>query len=373
MATPPVKTEGSTVDDLEHELATLNPDDLANLFQRFADKIPGGIGTRPKTVSGGPETVQRPRPDPPSAPHFDVGHLKMRIPVFSGDNQKGDLTFPQWKYEVQCILEDCRTDVDTKNLTHAIRRSLRGTAAELLRYMGSHLSVADILDAFERRFGSALTITQLCHTFFGASQGPQESLAAWSGRLEDLISQIQSCDDSHISRNAAQDMLRHQFWTGLHDAELRQATRHKYDNQASYEDLFKAVRLVQQEGVTRDPSVIGTTTKKGKAVSAPQSTSPGIDAKLDEILKKVSSTDTSVKDLQERVTKLELQQQPTQRPSSPQQKKVPKCHRCGRRGHLKSRCVAKFHVNGQPLQGTSTTSTPTPPLNFNASTPGGRR
>lgn len=374
MASQEIKTEETTLDDIEQEMSALDPADLEKLLLKFSHKMPsaasGGLGARPKASAAS------------SAEHdgtstLDVGHLKLRIPVFSGDNQKGDLTFPQWKYEVSCILEDCKTETDSKNLLHAIRRSLRGTAAELLRYMGSHVSVVDILDAFERRFGNALTITQLCHSFFGASQGAQESLAAWSGRLEDLISQMRSCEDSHIGRHAAQDMLRHQFWTGLYDPELRQATRHKYDNQASYEELFKAVRLVQQEGITRKASDVpcSSFSKKGKAVSAAQSKTLDADAKLDEILKKVDVTHSTIKELQERVTKLEsLQSTSLPRPSSPTSQRQPvKCYRCGRRGHVKSRCVAKIHINGQPLQGTNSTSTDVQSLNYNASTPGGRR
>ena len=43
------------------------------------------------------------------------------------------------------------------------------------------------------------------------------------------------------------NVLRTQFWTGLFNQEIKNAIRHKYDNNASYEDLLSAARSVAKE------------------------------------------------------------------------------------------------------------------------------
>ena len=89
---------------------------------------------------------------PPFGQHIPLGYP--RLSTFSGEDvSKGDVKFSRWKYEVQSLLQSGQAD---SIVLQSIRRSVRGTAAEVITTMPFAASAADVLHKFEGFFGDVL-------------------------------------------------------------------------------------------------------------------------------------------------------------------------------------------------------------------------
>ena len=363
----PVSSKTS-LPQLEQELRKLPAQDLENLLRRLAssqshdtdtqeDRTAGdrlGLGSRDRlpmrlSPSGGLAQQSAVQPDALLA-----GPVP-RIALFSGDVSKGELpkgelSYSQWRYEVRCLLSE---GYSQPAIARAVRHSVRGTAAEVLRNLGEGAPLDRVLAKFEDSFKSYLSKDQLFPLFYSAQQGLGERVAVWGSRLEDLMTQI--LDQGVITAEASEDMLRTKFWSGLRDNRLREATRYHLDSGSSYVELFREVRRVEQEFLARESA---------KPVSKQQSVGTEDEAlkRLTEIASDIKDVKGSLKSLEKRVEKLEVKSEQassddTQVPSGSsskssapfRKKKGPVCYRCGRVGHNKSKCVAKFHIKGHPL------------------------
>jgi hypothetical protein len=65
---------------------------------------------------------------------YEVNQRLPRIPPFSGDKppQKRDVSYREWRYDVQCLLND----PDGNTVIQSICRSLRGTVKTMLIPLG---------------------------------------------------------------------------------------------------------------------------------------------------------------------------------------------------------------------------------------------
>ncbi len=281
--------------------------------------------------------------------------VHISIPSFSGDDAKGEITYRQWKYDVRCLIND---DHSQAAIRHAIRRSLRGTAAEILPNLGEQISIDNILDKFDVIFGNVLTSEQLYQQFYSSQQRHGESVATWGCRLEKLVNQLK--EECNLDAIVAGNMLRTRFWMGLSGDGLRNSTRHHFDSGLSYANLFKWVKSAEHELSQSRDMASPPSQPRAKTAAQPLNTDGKIDSLTDQMSKLTTQMETFnvlVSKIDKRVSKLESNKQPASKRGgklSPQ-KKVPSCDRCGRRGHKVADCVAKMHVKGFPLKGQAPT------------------
>ena len=359
--------------DMEVDLASLvraktrassQEEELANIVRQLQAMDPeilkrvlGQVSTKPDTTKSqltpvvdttASATVKTEPPSPsPSMfpfPVEDTTFYSLKIPLFSGDGGKGEVTFPQWKYEIRCLRNAGKP---AKAIQQAVRRSLRGNAAEVLRYMGEKVGLDQILDKFEINFGEVLTPEQLLADFYSAEQVAKQSCTIWGCKLEHILTQLQ--EKGSFSPAAVQDMLRSKFWMGLQDERIKNATRHKFESGSTYEDLLTSVRKLELEFAP----------KAGAAKQQAQQATPSdpLMDKMDKLLSEMSDTRQSLKSMDTRIAKLE---QPDRSGSSKTDSSGGKssnatnkpkvtCTRCSRRGHAVEKCHATFHRNGQAL------------------------
>nr|XP_034300540.1 uncharacterized protein LOC117681188 [Crassostrea gigas] len=71
------------------------------------------------------------------------------------------------------------------------------------------------------------------------------TIVTYGSRLEQCISKAVRL--GHIDSSAKDPMLRSKFWSGLRSAQLRNATRHKYESVKEFYSLLREVRQIEQE------------------------------------------------------------------------------------------------------------------------------
>ena len=163
-----------------------------------------------------------------------------RISIFFGDDPKGEVSYQTWAYEVKCLqAEETYTD---EILLQAIRRSLKGHAADQLRYIGVKPTIADILENFSSTYGTVETSESILKKFYACKQKPNETISKYCIRLEEIYAQAVEMKEL----KEGDDMLRRVFHRGL-TAQLRHLTGYKFETVRDYRKFKQEVRQNENE------------------------------------------------------------------------------------------------------------------------------
>ena len=76
------------------------------------------------------------------------------ISTFSDDGNKGEVSFAQWRFEVRGLVPD--KIYSEPVIVQTLRRSLRGTAADVLLHMGESVKIDEVIDKMDKVFGNIL-------------------------------------------------------------------------------------------------------------------------------------------------------------------------------------------------------------------------
>jgi hypothetical protein len=263
--------------------------------------------------------------------HHVISAPLPRLSQFSGDvNNKGDVSYQQWKCELLDLSHD---HIYTQHqLSQCVRRSLRGTAADVLLHLGDSITVSTVFDKFDNIFGDVLPSDILFEQFYTARQKDGESVATWACRLEDVLVKLRARDPLAVSVVTSQGMVRSKFWSGLYCEKLKGALRHRFDGGATYNELLVAARVAELESTPVLP-----TAKPVPKVNQQTSSDTQMLSKMDALMKQLSI-------VQQRLEKLE--QSPPVKQSLPPpgagNARPPfrgRCFKCHQLGHKVSDCL----------------------------------
>ena len=270
------------------------------------------------------------KPDVPKVqvPVQTYVHNSPRISNFSGDDCKGEASYSHWKYDVNCLLKDH----SESTIMSAVRRSLKGTASEVLLHLGEDIKVKGLLEKFDIVFGNVFAVEQLLEQFYSASQNINESVALWGCRLEEIVDKAKQ--RKAIGSDSVSSMLRSKFWSGIINSPVKEALRSSYNSGAEYVELLREARVVEMEFKSKSQAT--KTCQQFSSNANPSS----IDSKLDSLLSKIDSFDS-------RLSKIESQVRP---------KYERRCFKCQDVGHLRNRCP----LNNYPGSNSGNDKTPVP-------------
>jgi hypothetical protein len=257
--------------------------------------------------------------DPTSQVQNNAGQLSHNkipsLPIFNGtfSSKPNEVSYTQWRYAVTSMQGQYAESV----LMQGIRQSMRGRGFDALYTLGDSPTVAQVIEKFDRLFGKTLTPSEIMKDLFSAKQMDSESIITWSCRLEGLM--IDAINYKAQQPDQKNDVLRTQFWNGLYRQDIKNALRHKFDSDVSFEDLISAARVIEKETAA-------------SPVVASVNTSETSENKLDILIKRLET--------------LEARETAQANAASFQHTKGDKknfrprgrCFLCNKPGHFKSQC-----------------------------------
>ena len=165
-----------------------------------------------------------------------------QLPFFSGEDQKGDVSFEVWKFELSCLIKENYPD---SLILQSIRKNLRGKAREILLTLGETAKPADILNKLEGIYGNVSTNEVLLQQFYIEFQHKDESVADYSIRIENMLRK--ATRSRTISDEIRNEMLCSKLWNGLGDPLLKNSSRYTYETEKDFNQLRKKLRAIEQD------------------------------------------------------------------------------------------------------------------------------
>ena len=170
-----------------------------------------------------------------------------KIFAFSGEGSNTDTAFESWKYQILTLLRE--GSYSEKTVTTAVKNSLRGEAAKVVRRLGVNATTAQILDKFHVIYGRVEDPSDLLTEFHKATQGPEETVSAWCCRIEDILHRALEDDPSHLTK--PEETLQLKFYSGLRK-DIKDRIRHLKGRLREFDSLLFEARRAEMEGKSSD-------------------------------------------------------------------------------------------------------------------------
>ena len=240
----------------------LSSNNMADFTDEEADhivKVFQDLGVKPKGDT--PKEIQdwmveylqshgRLRKEEPPSTHNDTSFshnisVNARIPnicSFSGNQYTKNESFDVWRYEVQCLMVDKQYSHEA--IAEAARRSLKGEAARVVQRLGVGASVNTMLNKLDSLFGNVHLAEDILAKFYNAQQRPDEDVALWSCRIEDLLEQVSM--QKTISTAEKEERLHNKLYSGIKDS-LKKRTHHLFLSISDYDEFRVQLRRIEYD------------------------------------------------------------------------------------------------------------------------------
>ena len=179
---------GSVVEDLKTAFSQMDTSDVLSLLQEltllanakskpdragaagsgstFAKSNPdrvGALGSGSTVKPSGSVVGINPSGMLPSQPGITplVATQYPKLAFFSGDGTKGEVLYWQWRNEVMSLRA-----INHSCILQGVRRSLRGTAAEVFQNLGNQVSIPNLVEKLDIGFGIVVSAETLLGDFY---------------------------------------------------------------------------------------------------------------------------------------------------------------------------------------------------------------
>lgn len=178
-----------------------------------------------------------------------------KLSWFSGEDNKNktEVTYAQWAYEVLMVKDNYSEEV----MKEAIARSLKGTAADLIRFLGPHVTLQQMMEKLETVYSTVSSFDTLMQGFYNLSQGPREKVQQFATKMESTLNQIQVQFPDRMGPNEKEVKLKERLFHGM-KKNVRDTIRFRYsDPSTTYTQLLVHARAAEDEEI-KVPTVAAT-------------------------------------------------------------------------------------------------------------------
>jgi len=343
--------------------------DSAEDLKRWMKEFAASSGEPEVKKEPGEELGKGPTPQTVTVSQFP------RLSNFHGDG-KGGISYELWKYELQCLISENRSD---SVVLQSVRTSLKGEAGKVIMRLGATATVDNILSKMDSIYGDVDKTEMVLGKFYSARQQPDEDVSSWGCRLEDLLSLAINKGQVHLSDTDG--MLRSMFWNGMQQY-LKSITGHLYEGIHVFDELRVAIRRVEQDYRQRTDEE--KSTKKSNPAKSAVASDHSTTDKLTGMVNQLAADVRAMKDQQQDGPSSRSHQQPYSRSRQQHHRssfhdsrggqhqnysarrwtdideqgdaarddglEEPTCWRCGQTGHLQYGCRVQLdHQRRKPL------------------------
>lgn len=163
-----------------------------------------------------------------------------RISTFYGEDNKGDVSWETFYFEICSLLADKYFTDD--QILLGIRRAVKGNASDVVRRLGIGVTVKEVLTKLESTFGNIETKESILRKFYSTKQS-NESILSFSSKLEEIFTQAVSLK---ALKKTDDEILKQVLYQGLRP-DIKHLAAYKCDTIDDY-DLFKIeLRKIEAE------------------------------------------------------------------------------------------------------------------------------
>jgi len=188
-----------------------------------------------------PHTPSTPRYDAADSTHRAGTHHFPKLSVYFGDEGKGDVTWPSFKFEVES-LEEANT-FTSEQILFGIRRSLKESAGDKIRRLGPGVSIRQVMAKLESAYGNIESKESVLRKFYSVQQKDKETVETFASRLEELFDQAVKLN---ALRRSESEVLKQVLHTGLRK-DLRHLSIYHADKITDYDEFKRELRKMEAE------------------------------------------------------------------------------------------------------------------------------
>ena len=189
------------------------------------------------TALGGAAAVKK-EPVGPST------HGTFHFPKFStfyGESRKDEASWSTFSYEVEALVANKSFTED--QILLGVRRALKGHAADKLRILGPEATLKEVMEKLDGDYGAVESRESIMKQFYSCSQKQDESIEAYSSRLEDFFDKAVKLDALKRTDTA---LLKELFHAGL-KKDLKIMSLFQKTSIPRYEDFKKEIRKLEAD------------------------------------------------------------------------------------------------------------------------------
>lgn len=168
-----------------------------------------------------------------------------KISEFRGEVDKNEVSYLTWKYEVNCLLAE--RSYSEEQMLNGIRRSCKGTAADILRRLGIGATIGQILKKFDATYSMIDSGESIMRKFFACSQDSKETVSSYATRVEEIFSRAV---EMKMLLPTQEDLLRSVLYQGL-QTQLKQLSNYKYETVKDYDKFKVELRKIESEWIAQ--------------------------------------------------------------------------------------------------------------------------
>ena len=163
-----------------------------------------------------------------------------KMSLFSGDGNKGETSWEGYKFEIQALVEE--KQYAPEQIMLGIRHTTRGTAADIVRRLGTGVTIDDVLKKFNSTFGTIESKRSVLRKIYSCTQGT-DSVKKYASRLEDYFAQGVELG---AMRRGDDDLLKELLYQGL-KVDLKLQAQYKYETIRDYDRFKIELRSLEEE------------------------------------------------------------------------------------------------------------------------------
>ena len=171
-------------------------------------------------------------------------HHFPKISMFFGEENKGEVNWQTFKFEVSALLEE--KAFTNEQILLGIRRAAKGNAGDVIRRLGIGADISDVLEKLESTFGSVESEEVLLRKFYACQQDDKETVIAYASRVEEMFARTVAMG---IMKKGNDRVLKKVFYQGLKTS-VKQIAYSKCDIIDSYDEFKMEVRKIEADLAT---------------------------------------------------------------------------------------------------------------------------